>query len=93
MGLSNAKSPKIIQMLCEKMLPPEVKDGGVQDFENAFKDILVQKGRMRACFWYWIQIIQMIPSFIILHIARSSAMIKNYITALCISIDLTPCQG
>jgi len=79
MGLKNTKPPKILHALCKKMLPSEVRAGALQDFENAFQEISLQKGRLKACYWLWIQVFQMVPSFFVNKTLWNLAMFKNYL--------------
>ncbi len=75
----NSKPPKWAKIFCKIMLPPEVRAGGLQDFEQTFKRISDEKGRFAASSWYWTQIFQMLPSFIINIIVWNVIMFKNYL--------------
>ncbi len=79
MQQDNFKLHKRARRLVEKMLPPEVKAGALQDFDHKFQSVVDMKGRFAAYCWFWIQILQMLPSIIKDNIQWSSTMLKNYL--------------
>ncbi|MFC1724937.1 ABC transporter permease [candidate division KSB1 bacterium] len=79
MEKNKIKLPKYAHKLCEFLLPYEVRKGGLQDFERTFTDLSEKKGKFTANIWFWIQVIQMIPSFLFDRITWSIIMFKNYL--------------
>ena len=65
--------------LLERLLPFEVRKSGLHDFEQTFSDISAKKGKFTANIWFWIQVIQMLPSFLFDRINWSFIMFKNYL--------------
>ena len=65
--------------LLDKILPFEVRKGGMQDFEQTFSDISAKKGKFAANIWFLIQVIQMLPSVFIAEAKWSLYILKNNI--------------
>jgi len=71
--------------LGEKILkwfsPPHETEALLGDFEEIYLDLFFSKGRARAQFWYWTQIILLFPPFLKDSIYWSKEMVKNYLKA------------
>ena len=48
------------------------------DFEEEYRENMLEIGKMRAYLIYWKQLIKSIPGFLDFSIMRSGAMIKSY---------------
>lgn len=73
------KPPKIAQYLLKKILAENIQYSAMNDIEEEFNDIQVKKNRFTAVFWYFWQIITLIPKFTNLSIYWRIAMFKNYL--------------
>jgi len=71
--------PVIAQRLLGFLLPDIERQSLLGDYEELFKDIVVEKNRVIANLWYWFQIVITVPSFITGSIKWSFIMIKNYL--------------
>ena len=58
------KPPKILEWILERFLPRDEAYEKLGDFEEAYCEILEDRGRINAAAWYLIQIIKAIPSFV-----------------------------
>ncbi len=79
MKKDNVQPPKFAGAIIKIMLPPEVRAGGIQDFEYTFQSISEEKGRFSARCWFWFQILLMMPSILIEKVSRTISMFKNYL--------------
>ena len=70
---------ELTRKLLERLLPAEVRKSGIQDFENTFHRISKEKGRFSANIWFWLQVVQMLPSSLKDKILWSLTMFKNYL--------------
>ena len=77
------KPPLFASCILEKMLIYTIRNAALGDFTEQYIRIRNKKGRFIAWTWYWIQIIQITPPFIIHTIIWSAVMFNNYLkTAL-----------
>jgi putative ABC transport system permease protein len=72
-------SPDFAQKLLGIILPEVERDSLLGDYEELFKDLVSEKNRVFALVWYWFQILNNIPQFIIGSILWSFIMLKNYL--------------
>lgn len=49
------------------------------DCREEFNEIFLEKGRMRAVWWIWRQVLSAVPSYFELYILFGGTMIKNYL--------------
>jgi len=74
----NDTSPEFAARLLKEMVSFSISEGTVGDFAEEYMWISEEKGRFTAWIWYWMQIVQMIPSFTLNSIKWSTEMFKNY---------------
>ncbi len=79
MGPNEKRLPVWGSKICKQMLPPEVRAGALQDFELTYLEISEDKGRISANTWFYMQIIQLMPTFLFERVMRSISMFKNYL--------------
>jgi len=77
---SKSKPPRTGERLLKRFLKEENRNHRIGDFEESFNYLLVNKNRLSALSWYWLQVIGSIPYFINNSIYWSCAMLKNYVT-------------
>ncbi|MFC1565253.1 ABC transporter permease [candidate division KSB1 bacterium] len=73
------RPPEIAELILKKLLPDDRWETPLGDFEEDFNEIAVNKGKLRAWLWYFLQIIKLLPLRSIQIIKRNNAMFKNYI--------------
>jgi len=61
------------------MIDSDTRYSAMGDFEERFHGIADEKGRLRACLFFWAQIILLLPAFLKNFIYRSIGMFRNYI--------------
>jgi len=77
------KPPRFASMILERMLVYTIRKTALGDFTEQYIWICNEKGRFIAWIWYWVQILQITPHFIIHTILWSIVMFNNYVkTAL-----------
>ncbi len=74
------RPPKFGEFFLRFFLPEEEYYEKLGDFEEGYYQKLREKGRYFALFWYWLQIIIAIPTFIKNLINWRCVMLKNYFT-------------
>jgi len=72
--------PVIASRILRKLVNDIMREGTLGDFTEEYGWISEEKGRLIAFIWYWMQIIQIIPSFVASSIKWSFAMLKSYFT-------------
>lgn len=73
------KRPNILgRWIIDTFIPEYIGSAGSGDYEELYKKIAEEKGRIRANLWFWRQIFRSIPLFINESIIWSTAMFKNY---------------
>jgi len=79
--------PAYLARLMERLLDSRVRYAAIGDFEERFRSIARSRGRRRACAFFWIQVILLVPPFLNNLIYWSGEMLKNYLkTALSIAL-------
>jgi putative ABC transport system permease protein len=73
------KPPKLAKWIIHKMANSLEKLSIVGDLEEEFNEIVDEKGRIKARFWYLCQIFILIPTFILSSFYWSGQMFKNYL--------------
>lgn len=79
MRKSNASQPFIGKKILRIIIPYYEQEALLGDFDEIYTDLLHQKGWLSAFFWYWSQIVFLIPSFIKNSVYWSGQMIRNYL--------------
>ncbi len=81
--MSASAPPVFLARLMAHLLDPRVRDAALGDFEERFRVVARSRGRRRACAFFWIQTILLIPPFLNNLVYWSVEMLKNYLkTAL-----------
>ncbi|MBN1272304.1 MAG: ABC transporter permease [Candidatus Aminicenantes bacterium] len=75
------KPPKTLEWIFSRFLRPEETYEKLGDFEECFREISREKGRMFASAWYGFQIFKAVPSFVSQFFFGSISMFKNYLIA------------
>ncbi len=70
--------PFFASKLLEKILVKSIRYGGIGDFSEMFVKITEKSGRITALGWYWLQILRMLPSYLVDKIYWNIAMLNNY---------------
>ncbi|MCP4725148.1 MAG: FtsX-like permease family protein [bacterium] len=73
------KPPKIPTLILRIFSHPEVDFSIAGDFEEEYYEMAANKGVKKARLWYWLHVVNSIPTFIKDSFHRSTAMFKNYI--------------
>ena len=73
-------SPRAARWILERIHSDKGFFTHLGDFEEAFSEILEEKGAAIAHIWYWIQVFRSLPGFIKNKLYWSAIMIKNYFT-------------
>ena len=77
------KPPRFASSILEKMLIQRIRNAALGDFTEQYIWICGEKGRFIAWTWYWVQILQITPHYILHTILWSIVMFNNYVkTAL-----------
>jgi putative ABC transport system permease protein len=73
-------SPRLIgEKILRAILPSSECEALLGDFEEIYKDLSLKKGRSKALFWYWKQIIKLLPSHLFDTLCWRTEMIKNWL--------------
>ena len=73
------KPPGFAQFLLKQILAENVQYSAKCDIDETFNDIQIRKNRLKAVFWYFWQIIILIPKFSNLTVYWRITMFKNYL--------------
>jgi len=73
------KPPRLAERILRSILPDRGWDTPLGDFEEFYKNIAKEKGSALAHFWYWSQVIKLIPAKIVNILYWRSIMILNYL--------------
>jgi ABC-type antimicrobial peptide transport system permease subunit len=79
MKRSRNSQPFFGKTILRYIIPDYEQEALLGDFDEIYQDLLNRKGRLSAFFWYWRQIVILIPSFLRNSIYWSVQMIKNYL--------------
>jgi len=71
--------PIFAQKLLSILLPDRERLALLGDYEEIYKDLVIEKSRIFAVFWYWSQVLITIPAFIFNSLKWSVVLIKNYL--------------
>ena len=74
----NHRDPLRIRLL-RSLLRVSVLESAVEDFEEHYRFLAGSKGRLRALFWYWVQVICLIPGSLKDSLLWSLTMFKNHL--------------
>ncbi|MFZ2053990.1 MAG: ABC transporter permease [Candidatus Aminicenantales bacterium] len=81
--MSGSAPPVFLARLMERLLDSGIRYAALGDFEERFRVIARSHGRRRACAFFWIQVILLVPPFLNNLVYWSVEMLKNYLkTAL-----------
>ncbi|MCP4724474.1 MAG: FtsX-like permease family protein [bacterium] len=72
-------APAFLRWLLVRLSFHDIKYSVTGDFEEIYKNIYAESGRIKAVTWYATQILRSIPVFVISFFQRSSIMLKNYL--------------
>jgi len=75
------KPPRVLEWILERFLREDEVYEKLGDFEEAYSELLQDRGRLSAAAWYLIQIIKAVPSFASNSYYGSITMFKSYLTA------------
>ena len=75
------RPPKILEWILERFLQTDEVYEKLGDFEEAFRELHKERGRISAAAWYLIQTIKAVPSFLSNSYYGSLTMFKNNFTA------------
>ena len=73
------KPPRLAERILRSILPDRGWDSPLGDFEEFYKNMAKEKGSALAHFWYWSQVIKLIPAKIVNILYWRSIMILNYL--------------
>lgn len=73
------KSPKFARWLLACMVRYEDRTAITGDFDEAYREVYLDRGVFRAAFWYWSHILTSLPAFTLNTIYWSAIMLKNYL--------------
>lgn len=73
------RPPKKAEWILKHTLSKIEQDIVLGDFEEFYKEMLCEKGRINAIVWFWKQALKSVPLFILNYIYWSIAMFKNYL--------------
>jgi len=73
------KPPKIAERILRSILPDEGWDTPLGDFEEYYKNLVREKGSVHAHFWYWSQVVKLIPAKISNSLYWRLIMFLNYL--------------
>ncbi len=74
----NNKPPKIAEWILTKFTGSFVKYSALGDFNEIYNELLIEKGKLNAALWYWLQALKSIPSFFIDKTFWGIIMFSNY---------------
>jgi len=75
--------PRMLARLMARLLDSHVRYAALGDFEERFRAVARSRGRRRACAFFWIQIVLLVPPYLNNLVYWSVEMLKNYLkTAL-----------
>ena len=72
--------PAFAARLMEHLLDPGVRYAALGDFEERFRAIAQRRGRRRACAFFLIQVVLLVPPYLGNLVYWSAEMLKNYLT-------------
>jgi len=71
--------PRLAERILRLILSDEGWDTPLGDFEEYYKKIVREKGSVHARFWYWSQVLKLIPAKISNSLCWRTIMISNYL--------------
>ena len=74
-----SKTPRLARFLLKTFSSPASHYSYFGDLEEMFNDIWENQGKKRAKFWYWKQVLKVIPLFVKESMLWSATMFKNYL--------------
>ncbi len=75
--------PAILAWLMTRLLDSGVRYGALGDYEERFRAVARSRGRRRACMFFWVQTVLLVPAFLHNLVYWSVEMLRNYLkTAL-----------
>jgi len=69
--------PSLLAWLLGRMIDSDTRYSAMGDYEERFHGITDEKGRLRACVYFWAQLILLLPAFLKNFINRSIEMFRN----------------
>jgi putative ABC transport system permease protein len=79
MRKSHTSQPFIGKKILRIIIPHYEQEALLGDFDEIYMNLFKQKGKLPALFWYWRQILILIPSFIKNSVYWSFQMLTNYL--------------
>jgi putative ABC transport system permease protein len=81
--MSEPAPPRVLARLMEPLLDSRVRYAALGDFEERFRAVARSRGRRRACAFFFVQLVLLVPPFLQNLVYWSMEMLKNYLkTAL-----------
>ena len=77
--LKSRKPPRSAERILRSILPDEVWETPLGDFEEFYSHLILEKGVLRARFWYWSQVFRLIPAKMLNLLYWRTVMISNYL--------------
>ena len=73
------KPPRIAVVLLRWVLPPKDRDFLLGDYEESFQRKLEEENALSASLWYWIQVVQTAPEYLLESFYWRIVMFRNYL--------------
>lgn len=73
------KPPRIAASILRRILPPKDRDYLLGDYEESFQTRFQEKGALSASLWYWIQLVQTAPEYLLESFYWRIVMFRNYL--------------
>ena len=74
-----ASPPKLAEWLILRLFPDRQSYSLAGDLAEVYHEIARHHGRLRACFWYWRQVLLAVPAFFNQTMYWNTVMLKNYV--------------
>ncbi|UCE39063.1 MAG: ABC transporter permease, partial [Thermoplasmata archaeon] len=75
------RPPRALEWILKRFLQRDEVYEKLGDFEESYREYLLERGSLAAAAWYLIQIIKAVPSFVSNSCYGSITMFRNYLTA------------
>ncbi len=78
MRKKNDTIPVLAAWILARMIRDEDRLSILSDFSETYEELINEKGHVKACRWYWSQVLKSIPLFMVNIFLWRCVMIKNY---------------
>ncbi len=72
------KTPRFGSLLLKKILPNFFDNSAIGDYEEIYRRLIIDEGKISAKIWYWSQILKSTGPFLLNSVVWSSVMLNNY---------------